>query len=147
MVASGVRRAHVGAVFSSLDACDERSDLARESGFVLETLLVTRARRSAARTSAQCWQFLGRRLQLINAAMRAAAGKSSVGRSVRLALDTHTSASIRCFDGVSGIVTEYDVGTDTCTVDVGAMTSTANLDDLDARLAQLQVLQTHGVNS
>ena len=138
----------MGAVFSSLDACDERSDLARESGFVLETLLVTRARRSAARTSAQCWQFLGRRLQLINAAMRAAAGKSSVGRSVRLALDTHTSASIRCFDGVSGIVTEYDVGTDTCTVDVGAMISTANLDDLEARLAQLQVLQeTHGADS
>ena len=77
---------------------------------------------------------MGRRLQLINFAMRAAAGKSSVGRSVRLALDTHTSASIRRFDGVSGIVTEYDVGTDTCTVDGGVTASTADLDDLEARL-------------
>eukprot|EP00966_Prymnesium_polylepis_P103158 2389616-Prymnesium_polylepis.1 len=71
----------MGAVFSHLDACFERRDLARESGFVLETLLVTRARRSAAAKT--FWQ-MGRRLQLINFAMRAAAGKSSVGRSVRL---------------------------------------------------------------
>ena len=140
----------MGAVFSSLDACFERQDLAHESAAALETSLVTSERSStaAAKTSAQ-FRRMGQRLLLINCAMRMAAGKSSVGRSVRIASGTHTSdPSLRRFDGVTGIVAEYDVGTDTCTVDVGAMASTANLDDLEARLAQLQVLQeTHGANS
>ena len=139
----------MGAFFSSLDACFERRDLAHESGVALETSPVTSERSTAAaKTSAQFRQ-MGQRLQLINCAMRVAAGKSLVGRSVRIVSNTHTSdPSVRHLDGMTGVTTEYDVATDTCTVDMGAMASTATLDDLDARLAQLQAIQDiHGADS
>ena len=111
----------MGAVFSSLDACFERQDLAHESGVALETSPVTSER---SKDVGAVYRQMGQRLQLIHCAMRVAAGKSSVGRSVRIASDTHTSdPSVRRFDGMTGTITEYDVATDTCTIDVGAAPS------------------------
>ena len=115
----------MGTVFSGLEACFERPDLAHESAAALETSPVTSERSStaAAKTSAQFWR-MGQRVQLINFAMGMAAGKSLVGRSVRIASAMHTSdPSVRRFDGMTGTITEYDVATDTCTIDVGAAPS------------------------
>ena len=61
-----------------------------------------------------------------------------VGQSVRIAASAESVPSVRRYDGCTGTVTLYDIATDSCHIDVGATTSSATLEDLEARVAELQ---------
>ena len=61
------------------------------------------------------------------------AGKALVGQSVRIAASAESVPSVRRYDGCTGRVTLYDIATDSCHIDVGATTSSATLEDLEAR--------------
>ena len=67
----------------------------------------------------------------------AAAGKALVGKSVRIAPSAESAASVRRYDGCTGMVTRYDMSTDCCDVDVGTTTSSSTLEDLEGRVAEL----------
>ena len=67
----------------------------------------------------------------------AAAGKALVGKSVRIAPSAESAASVRRYDGCTGMVTRYDMSTDCCDVDVGTTTSSSTLEDLEGRIAEL----------
>ena len=76
------------------------------------------------------------------------AGKALVGKSVRIAASAESAASVRRYDGCTGMVTRYTTVTDSCHVDVGAITSSSTLEDLEGRVAQLQaMMKTHDTTS